>query len=43
MKVAIIGGGLSGLLTAFFLEQKGYKPTIYERLNKVGGVIDSFH
>jgi len=42
MNVAIIGGGLSGLLTAFFLEKKGYKPTIYERLNKLGGVIDSF-
>ncbi|MEA3374406.1 MAG: FAD-dependent oxidoreductase [Campylobacterota bacterium] len=42
MSVAVIGGGLSGLLCAFFLEQKGYKPTIYERLPKVGGVIDSF-
>jgi all-trans-retinol 13,14-reductase len=42
MSVAIVGGGLSGLLCAFFLEQKGYEPTIYERLPKVGGVIDSF-
>jgi phytoene dehydrogenase-like protein len=42
MKIAIIGGGLSGLLCAFLLEKKGYSPTIYEKLPKVGGVIDSF-
>lgn len=42
MNVAIVGGGLSGLLCAFLLEKKGYKPTIYEKLPKVGGVIDSF-
>ncbi len=42
MNIAIIGGGLSGLLCAFFLEKKGYAPTIYERLPKLGGVMDSF-
>lgn len=42
MNVAIIGGGLSGLFCAYLLEQKGYNPTIYEKLPKVGGVIDSF-
>ena len=42
MNVAIVGGGLSGLLCAFLLEKKGYSPTIYERLPKIGGVIDSF-
>lgn len=42
MNIAIIGGGLSGLLCAFFLEKKGYTPTIYERLPKLGGVMDSF-
>jgi len=42
MNVAIIGGGLSGLLCALMLEKKGYTPTIYERLHKVGGVLDSF-
>ncbi|MEA1916751.1 MAG: FAD-dependent oxidoreductase, partial [Campylobacterota bacterium] len=41
-KVAIIGGGLSGLLCALMLEKRGYTPTIYERLPKVGGVLDSF-
>jgi all-trans-retinol 13,14-reductase len=42
MKIAIIGGGLSGLLCAVMLEQRGYSPTIYERLPKLGGVLDSF-
>ena len=42
MKIAIIGGGLSGLLTALMLERRGYSPTIYERLPKLGGVLDSF-
>lgn len=42
MKIAIVGGGVSGLLCASLLEQKGYAPTIYERLPKVGGVFDSF-
>ena len=42
MNIAIIGGGLSGLLCALMLEKKGYAPIIYERLNKVGGVLDSF-
>ncbi|WP_294960526.1 FAD-dependent oxidoreductase [Sulfurimonas sp.] len=42
MNIAIVGGGLSGLLCAFLLEKKGYSPTIYEKLPKTGGVIDSF-
>lgn len=42
MRVAILGAGLSGLLCALMLERRGYTPTIYERLPKVGGVLDSF-
>ena len=42
MNVGIIGGGLSGLLCAVMLEKKGHTATIYEKLNKVGGVLDSF-
>ena len=42
MRIAIVGGGLSGLLCAFLLEKKGYSPTIHEKLPKTGGVIDSF-
>lgn len=42
MNIAIVGGGLSGLVCALMLEKRGYSPTIYERLPKVGGVLDSF-
>lgn len=42
MNIAILGGGLSGLVCALMLEKRGYSPTIYERLPKVGGVLDSF-
>jgi all-trans-retinol 13,14-reductase len=42
MKIAIIGAGLSGLLCAVMLEKRGYSVTIYERLPKIGGVLDSF-
>jgi len=42
MNIAIIGGGLSGLLCALMLQSRGYSPTIYERLPKLGGVLDSF-
>jgi len=42
MKIAIIGAGLSGLLCAVMLEKRGYDVTIYERLHKIGGVLDSF-
>lgn len=37
-KVAIIGGGLSGLVIAHDLQKKGYKNvTVFERDNRVGG------
>ena len=37
-KVAIIGGGLSGLVIAEGLQRKGYKNvTVFERDNRVGG------
>ncbi len=42
MNIAIVGAGLSGLLCALMLEKRGYSPTIYERLPKIGGVLDSF-
>ena len=35
--VAIIGGGLSGLVAAIELDKKGYKVTIYEKSNRLGG------
>lgn len=37
--VAIIGGGLSGLVAATELDKKGYKVTIYEKTNRLGGTL----
>lgn len=39
--VTIIGGGISGLATAWWLAQKGIKSTILEKSNNMGGLIDS--
>lgn len=36
-KIAIIGGGISGLSCAIDLEKKGYDVTIYEKENLLGG------
>ncbi len=38
-KVAIVGGGPSGLTCAGFLARKGIKVTIYERFNELGGIL----
>lgn len=38
-KVAIIGGGPAGLSCAFYLAQKGYKPTVFEKNKKAGGML----
>ena len=39
--VAIIGGGITGLTTAFRLQQKNIAVTLYEASDRVGGVIQS--
>lgn len=38
-KIAIIGGGPAGLSCAYFLAEKGYKPTIFEKNEKPGGML----
>jgi heterodisulfide reductase subunit A-like polyferredoxin len=38
-KVAIIGSGPSGLVCAYQLRQKGYRPTIFEALSTPGGML----
>lgn len=38
-KIAIVGGGPSGLTAAAFLRRKGYNVTIYEKYNKLGGLL----
>ena len=38
-KVAIVGAGLSGLTTVVELSRKGYKVTVFEATNRLGGSI----
>ena len=40
-KVAIIGAGLTGLTTAFYLKKAGIPFCVFEKENRVGGVIQS--
>lgn len=39
--IAIIGAGVSGLVAALSLEEKGYTTTIYEASNSIGGRVKS--
>jgi protoporphyrinogen oxidase len=39
--VSIWGAGFSGLIIGYYLKQQGYKVTVYERSNKVGGKIQT--
>lgn len=38
-KIAIIGGGPAGLSCAFYLAEKGYKPTVFEKERRPGGML----
>jgi phytoene dehydrogenase-like protein len=44
-KVLIIGGGHNALITAFYLAKGGFKPTVLERREQVGGgaTTEEFH
>ncbi len=37
--IAIIGGGPAGLTAAYYLVTEGYRPTIFESLPKLGGML----
>lgn len=39
--IAIIGGGISGLCVAYWLKKKGFGVRLFERTDRVGGVIIS--
>ncbi|MFO7939976.1 MAG: oleate hydratase, partial [Bacteroidales bacterium] len=41
LPIIIIGAGLSGLATAWYLKKKGKKVTILEASDKIGGVIQT--
>ena len=38
-KIAIIGAGPAGLSCAFYLAEKGYRPTVFEKNEKPGGML----
>lgn len=38
-KVAVLGGGISGLLSAYFLSKEGYEVDLYEKTNLLGGLL----
>ena len=38
-RVAIVGGGPAGITIAFILAQKGYKVTLFDSHDKIGGVL----
>ncbi|HLL60686.1 MAG TPA: FAD-dependent oxidoreductase [Candidatus Nitrosocosmicus sp.] len=42
MKVAILGGGFTGLAAAYYLRTKGYEVTVYEREHELGGLAVGF-
>jgi 15-cis-phytoene desaturase len=41
-KVAIIGGGLSGLACAKYLSDAGHEPTVYEARRVLGGKVSAW-
>ena len=41
MKTAVIGAGLTGLTTAYYLKKKGFDVTVFEKSDRTGGVIRS--
>ena len=43
VKVGIVGGGMSGLYTAYKLLKKGYNVTVFEKSNRLGGRIHSIN
>lgn len=38
-KIAIIGGGPAGLTAAFYLAERGYTPTVFEKNAEAGGML----
>ncbi len=38
-KIAVIGAGPAGMSCAFYLAEKGYRPTVFEKENRPGGML----
>ena len=43
MKIAIIGGGASGMVTAYLLDKQGHQVTVFERQPSLGGHIKTLN
>jgi uncharacterized protein len=43
MRIAIIGGGASGLVTAYLLDKQGHQVTVFEKQPMLGGHIRTLH
>ena len=41
--IAVIGAGLTGLTTAFYLKKHGFRVHVFEKNNRAGGVIKTSH
>jgi len=42
MKIAVIGGGITGLTSAYFLGKAGYEVELFEAKETLGGLADSY-
>lgn len=42
MKIAVLGGGMTGLTTAYYLTKKGYSIKIFEKEDFLGGMASGF-
>jgi oxygen-dependent protoporphyrinogen oxidase len=42
-RVAVLGGGITGLSAAWHLQRAGYAPTVFEKSSRVGGAIGAIH
>lgn len=42
MKIAIVGGGVAGLTSAYFLGKRGHKAVIFEQSEELGGLVSGF-
>lgn len=42
MKIAVLGGGLTGLTAAYYLSKKNHQVTVFEKEKKLGGLASGF-